>query len=41
MQVPDGIPLKLIELSADIIEQYLTNVINDDLLEFSFWNYAE
>ena len=33
---PDGIPLKLIKLSADIIDYYLTTIINDDLSRSSF-----
>ena len=28
---PDGIPLKIIKLSADVIDKHLTNIINTDL----------
>ena len=28
---PDGIPLKIIKLSADVIDKHLTNIINRDL----------
>ena len=28
---PDGIPLKIIKLSADVIDEHLTNIINTDL----------
>ena len=28
---PDGIPLRFIKMSADVIDKHLTNIINTDL----------
>ena len=38
---PDGIPLNLIKLSANIVERYLTNIINHDILQSCFSNGAK
>ena len=38
---PDGIPLKIIKLSADIIEKQLTNIINTDLESSCFSENAK
>ena len=38
---PDGIPLDLIKLSSNIVERYLTNIINHDILQFYFSNGAK
>ena len=32
----DGIPLKLIKLSAKIVDKYLTSIINHDILRSYF-----
>ena len=37
---PDG-PLNLIKLSANIVERYLTNIINHDILQSYFSNGAK
>ena len=39
--VPDGIPLKIIKLSADVIDKHLTNIINTDLESSCFSENAE
>ena len=38
---PDGIPLKIIKLSADVIDKHLTNIINTDLECSSFSENAK
>ena len=39
--VPDKIPLKVVKMLAYIIDNYLTNIINNDLLRNSFLDSAK
>ena len=38
---PDGIPLKILKLSADVIDKQLTNIINTDLESSCFSENAK
>ena len=38
---PDGIPLKLIKLSANVVDKYLTSITNHDISRSCFSDGAE